>query len=392
MNRADPELVAYMQYSTSTNQLIDNCREVLGQPLLYKDVIFPTAPHTEVTAKGDIVYTEIVRENVRKLEAYVEEMASGDTITAPTNIQKIQDDVLKLWNVVKSQPEISEKQRNRIKALFEGVFLRPQVSSVTSITADKVPLLKVGTNWEYSSNLVGVYLAILHEIATSGATFKDKNTLLTGVGKGVIGVEILKGLLSGGAHAAIIPHAIAGDGRVLQDVFRWFGSKGSALTVGPFNQGSEQDVKALVDYIYSTLGLTLDYILLFIENRCEISLDDKSELAHHIMLVNLLQLVGAVKESEPPLRNSTDTDCSATMACTPSLGSLWKHGVNILTLRGRCWLDLRTGLMDATNMVAHDVESHGVHTLSAKEMVLKAMPWDRGDHENPSIVPASSLT
>ena len=48
-------------------------------------------------------------------------MASGDTISAPTNIQKIQDDVLKLWNVVKSQPEISEEQKNRIKALYEGV-------------------------------------------------------------------------------------------------------------------------------------------------------------------------------------------------------------------------------------------------------------------------------
>ena len=84
-------------------------------------VTFPTAPHTEVTDKGDIVYSEVVRENVRKLEAYVEEMASGDIITAPNNIQKIQDDVLKLWDVVKSQPEISEEQKNRIKALYDGV-------------------------------------------------------------------------------------------------------------------------------------------------------------------------------------------------------------------------------------------------------------------------------
>src|ERR1700733_13072604 len=37
-------------------------------------VTFPTAPHTEVTAQGDIVYSEVVREGVRKLEAYVEEM------------------------------------------------------------------------------------------------------------------------------------------------------------------------------------------------------------------------------------------------------------------------------------------------------------------------------
>ena len=35
------------------------------------------APHTEVTVQGDIVYSEVVREGVRKLEAYVEEMATG---------------------------------------------------------------------------------------------------------------------------------------------------------------------------------------------------------------------------------------------------------------------------------------------------------------------------
>src|SRR5229473_971070 len=41
-------------------------------------------------------------------------------------------------------------------------FLRPQVSSITSVLADKIPLLHLkhcmGTQWEYSSNLMGVYL------------------------------------------------------------------------------------------------------------------------------------------------------------------------------------------------------------------------------------------
>lgn len=287
---------------------------------------FPTAPHTEVTAKGDIVYTEVVRENVRKLEAYVEEMASGDTIST-VNIQKVQEDVLKLWTVVKSQPGISQDQKNRIKALYEGVvrslrkgpeqtrarlrnrrsssqFLRPQISAVLPVSDDKVPLLhlkrKVGSNWEYSSNLTGVYLDILHEIATSGTTFKDKNALLTGVGKGSIGVEILKGLLSGGAHIVITTSRYSRSTvEYYQSIYQSYGARGSALTVVPFNQGSKQDVEALVDYIYSTLGMDLDYILPFAaipENGREIDgLDDKSELAHRIMLVNLLRILGAVK-------------------------------------------------------------------------------------------------
>ena len=58
-----------------------------------------------------------------------------------------------------------------------------------------------------------------------------------------------------------------------QFIYQTVGSQGSALTVIPFNQGSKQDVEALVDYIYMTLGMDLDYILLFAtitENSCEI--------------------------------------------------------------------------------------------------------------------------
>ncbi|KAI0368773.1 fatty acid synthase [Pilatotrama ljubarskyi] len=444
MNRADPELVTYMQYYIDQcdpnrgetyrlakqfgQQLIDNCKEVVSQPPLYKDVTFPTAPYTEVTDKGDIVYKEVVRENVRKLEAYVEEMASGDQIVAPTNIQKIQDDVLKLWNVVKSQPEISEDQKNRIKALYEGVvrslrkrpesrprpgaprtrrssstFLRPQISNVASVTADKIPLLhlkrKVGTTWEYSSNLTGVYLDILHEIATSGSTFKDKNALLTGVGKGSIGVEIVKGLLSGGAHVVITTSRYSrATVEYYQDIFQRFGSKGSALTVVPFNQGSKQDVEALVDYIYSTLGLDLDYILPFAavpENGREIDgIDDKSELAHRIMLVNLLRLLGAVKNKKAS-RHFVTRPTQVILPLSPNHGLFGNDGlyseskISLETLFNRwsseSWGEYLclagavigwtrgTGLMGATNTVAHELESHGVRTFSAKEMAFNIL-------------------
>ena len=57
--------------------------------------------------------------------------------------------------------------------------------------------------WEYSSNLTSVNLDILTKIMTSGMTFKDKNALLTGISKGWIGIEVLKGLLSGGAHIVV---------------------------------------------------------------------------------------------------------------------------------------------------------------------------------------------
>ncbi|KAL4066936.1 hypothetical protein J3A83DRAFT_4165578 [Scleroderma citrinum] len=440
LNRADPELLTYMQYHIDRcdpskgdtyvlakqfgQQLIDNTREVIGQPPVYKDVTFPTAPRTEVTAKGDIVYTEVMRENVRKLEAYVEEMASGDTIST-VNIQKVQDDVLKLWTVVKSQPGISQDQKNRIKALYEGVvrslrkgpesrhrprtrrsssqFLRPQISAVTHVSADKVPLLhlkrKVGSNWEYSSNLTGVYLDILHEIATSGTTFKDKNALLTGVGKGSIGVEILKGLLSGGAHVVITTSRYSrATVEYYQSIYQSFGARGSALTVVPFNQGSKQDVEALIDYIYATLGMDLDYILPFAavpENGREIDgLDDKSELAHRIMLVNLLRILGAVKTKKAS-RQFVTRPTQVILPLSPNHGLFGNDGlyseskISLETLFNRwnseSWGEYLclagavigwtrgTGLMSATNMVAQELETYGVRTFSAKEMAFNVL-------------------
>jgi fatty acid synthase subunit alpha, fungi type len=57
-------------------------------PITQEPVLVPTAPKMEVTTKGDIVYSEVVHENVHKLEAYyVEEMASGNTISGSVDIQ-----------------------------------------------------------------------------------------------------------------------------------------------------------------------------------------------------------------------------------------------------------------------------------------------------------------
>jgi hypothetical protein len=49
-------------------------------------------------------------------------MASAYQISGLVNTQKIQDDVVKPWNIVKSQPEISEEQKHRIKALYDGII------------------------------------------------------------------------------------------------------------------------------------------------------------------------------------------------------------------------------------------------------------------------------
>ena len=57
---------------------------------------------------------------------------------------------------------------------------------------------------------------------------------------------------------------------------------------------------SVLDYIYSTLGLDVDFCLPFAalsENGRGLSdLDSKSELAHRIMLTNVLRLVGKIKK------------------------------------------------------------------------------------------------
>ncbi|KAK0194661.1 hypothetical protein F5146DRAFT_1185684 [Armillaria mellea] len=377
-------------------------------------ITLPTAPHTEVNSKGDIVYSEVVWENVCKLEAYVEEMASGDTVSGAVNIQKVQDDVLKLWTIVKSQPEISEEQKNHIKALYEGVvrslhkgpnprpsrvrsrhassqFIRPQVSRISSMSADKVPVLhlkrKVGMTWEYSSNLTS--------IATAGTTFEDKNALLTGIVKGSTGVEVVKGLLAGSAHVVIMTSRYnCAAVEYYRSIFHSCGSCGSALTVVPSNQGLKQDVEALVDYIYVNLGLDLDFILPFAsipENGREIDGINKSELADRVMLTNLLRIMGAVKNKKAS-RHFVTHPTQVILPLSPNHGLFGNDGlyseskISLETLF-QCWaseswgeyLPLAgaviewtrgTGLMGPTNIVAHGLESYGCNVLGLMHPLL----------------------
>jgi fatty acid synthase subunit alpha len=132
----------------------------------------------------------------------------------------------------------------------------------------------------------------------SGTTIKDKNTLIIGVGKGSIGVEILKGLL---VPMLLLPPP--------------------AIIAPQLN--TKQDVETLVDYIYMTLGLDLDYDIPFAavpDNGREIDgLDDKSELAHRIMLVNLLRLLGAIKTKKASRQIVTRPDAS----CPPTIAQSW---------------------------------------------------------------------
>ncbi|WAR63063.1 hypothetical protein PtB15_18B145 [Puccinia triticina] len=435
MNRANPALLDYMQYyldHTDASKgeryrlakefgqmLLSNCREAVGAAPLYRDVTFPTAPKITVTLKGEIVYEEVNRVGVSRLERYAAEMAAGSKITAELNLDKVQESIrtcTNLWHrslygeVVKG---LSPHERNRggtgpRSRRLSSQFLRPVQVEPTALSGGKTPLLhlkrKVGSNWIYSSKLTTLYLDVLTELASAGTTFEHKNALLTGVGKASIGVEILKGLLSGGAHVIVTTSRYSrATVEYYQAIYQEVGSRGSRLTVVPFNQGSKQDVAALVDYIYSTdkdkgLAMDLDYILPFAaipENGREIDgLDDRSELAHRVMLTNLLRLMGEVKKKKHALKLVT-RPTQVVLPLSPNHGNFGNDGlyseskISLETLFNRwsseSWGEYLclagavigwtrgTGLMSANNLIAEGVETHGVRTFSVKEMAFNIL-------------------
>lgn len=71
------------------------------------------------------------------------------------------------------------------------------------------------------------------------------------------------------------------------------------------NQGSLQDVNALVEHIYNSetgLGCDLDFVIPFAAinevGRDISSIDATSELAHRAMLTNLVRLLGKIKATK----------------------------------------------------------------------------------------------
>ncbi|KAE8190986.1 hypothetical protein CF328_g5817, partial [Tilletia controversa] len=288
--------------------LIDNCKEAMVESARYKEVHAPTAPHTEIDTRGNIVYPEAKRIGVRKLEAYVKEMAVGICAGPQINVEKAHENIEKLWMLIKNEPSMSKLSKATLKSLIQ----RP--SALSALSRLVHPLLargsleppflniqrKVAAKWQASQKLTSVYFSLLEEMASNGITFKGQNALLTGVGKGSTGLAIVRGLLAGGARVIITTSSYSrATVEYYQRIYEEVGARGSTLTVVPLNAGSRQNVDSLVDYIHDIMQLDLDFVLPFatiLENGRQIDgIDNKSELAHRIMLTNVIRLLRAIK-------------------------------------------------------------------------------------------------
>jgi len=449
MNRSNPTLLEFMQYSIDHcptergetyqlakelgQQLIENCREVLGEAPVYKDVAVPTAPHLDMSPRGDMVYEEVPRASVRKLEHYVREMADGGKISEYGNRTKVQNDLQRVYKLIRQQHKLSKSSQLEIKSLYsnivrslsmnEGQIMPTENGKANGLLKkggrngrvngtlkqgkiETIPFLhlkrKEEHGWEYSKKLTSIYLDGLEQAARAGVTFQNKNVLMTGAGAGSIGAEVLQGLISGGANVVVTTSRYSREvTEYYQSMYARYGARGSQLVVVPFNQGSLQDVNALVDYIYDEkkgLGWDLDFIVPFAaipENGREIdSIDSKSELAHRIMLTNLLRMLGAVK-SQKAARAFETRPAQVILPLSPNHGTFGNDGLysesklaletlfnrwhseswaNYLTICGAVIGWTRgTGLMGGNNIVAEGVEKFGVRTFSQQEMAFNLL-------------------
>lgn len=440
MSKSNPTLLEFMQYHIDNcptergetyklakelaTQLLQNCREALTADPAYKDVNFPTGPHTTIDARGNLSYEEVPRQSCRKLEHYVQQMAEGGKISEYGNRSKVQGDLGRLYKMIKAQHKMSKGSQLEIKTLYSDVIRSLNMNESQILKDDGKPGLlakkvakpkgkmeaipflhlkqKSMHGWEYSKKLSNVYLDCMERGARDGISYAGKYALMTGAGAGSIGAEVLQGLISGGAHVIVTTSRFSREvTEYYQSMYAHYGARGSQLVVVPFNQGSKQDVEALVEYIYDPktgLGWDLDFVIPFAaipENGRQIDgIDSRSELAHRIMLTNLLRMLGSIK-TQKATRGFETRPAQVMLPLSPNHGTFGSDGLysesklaletlfnrwhaedwgTYLTICGAIIGWTRgTGLMSANNVVAEGVEKLGVRTFSQQEMAFNLL-------------------
>ena len=210
---------------------------------------------------------------------------------------------------------------------------------------------------------------------------------------------MVKGLLAGGAKVIITTSSYSRKTcEFYQNIYQEVGARGSSLTILPFNGASRQDVSSLIDYIYDTMGVDLDHVYAgaaISEQGMPIDqIGDKSELAHRLMLTNVIRLLGAIKaKKEQKGYNTRPT--TIILPLSPNHGIFGSDGLyseskigletlanrwssegwsDYLSITGACIGWVRgTGLMEQSNIVAQSLEKLGMRTFSSIEMAFNLL-------------------
>ncbi|KAH3901382.1 uncharacterized protein SCDLUD_002874 [Saccharomycodes ludwigii] len=408
------------------SKLLEKCRIHCNLSPVFKSVTLFTDPNTFVDANGNIIYKEI-RRNV--IELFPQDLettiatfkADSEVIESPGKMNRIH----RIIEMEASRQMFLEENKDPEPIFdFDNDFLcvdfinsvceSPIETLVDSALSSSIPLKQnsffslkrkdKSGEWLNDNDLTILYFDALQKALAEGVTFDNKYVLITGASVDSIGTYILQGLLQGGAKVIATTYSFdRKKTKYFQSLYTKWGSKGSALVLVPFNQGSKQDCENLIKYIYDDvkkggLGWDLDVIIPFAaisETNVELeNINSKSEFAHRIMMTNILRMLGCIKrekrsrnvDTRPaqvilPLSSNCDTLggnglCSESKLALEALFSKW-HTENWSSELSICGAIIGwTRDADSTspnNIIAEGLENRGIATYSQVEMAFNLL-------------------
>ncbi|KAJ2806670.1 fatty acid synthase alpha subunit Lsd1 [Coemansia guatemalensis] len=405
MNRITPSLMVVLEHVLQRSEqgsslaqllakkhganLVKQCTLALNVSPAYQFTGRLLAPRLRIDSRGELVYFEIERPGEESVRDY------ADVVLSSSKVDSVRDctaDTSLYAMIRKLGLSLPECEARPQRALPPMVHLKSKAADLT--------------NWSYDKEKSNILVSIFHDICDNGLSLAGKRALVTGCGRGSIGAEVLRGLLEGGAHVVATTSSYsANTTRYFQELYQKHGSRGSSLTVVPFNQASKQDVSRLVEYIYDGgsrgkgLGWDLDYVIPFAAipelGHDLTELDSRSELAHRAMLTNVMRLLGEIA-SQKAKRRLDMHPTLVVLPLSPNHGTFGYDGhyseskIGLETLMNRWHAEPTwgsyisvagavigwtrgTGLMSGNNMVAEWVERTGVRTFTAAEMAFNIL-------------------
>ncbi|KAH8885020.1 hypothetical protein GQ53DRAFT_810530 [Thozetella sp. PMI_491] len=256
--------------------------------------------------------------------------------------------------------------------------------------------------WESDAAMTEDFLQAIGGAVSDGLSFAGRTFLVTGAGIGSIGGEMVKRLLMGGATVIVTTSREIADAQEgFRKMYAEFGARDSELFVFPFNQGSIRDCQGIIDYIMSPDGLNLhiDALLPLAavpEKGIEVDgLGDWSELAHRLMMTNVMRLIGMIAQRKAADNTWRGRQTQVLLPLSPNHGIFGGDGLyseSKLGLEGllnrvssESWGDRiavcgviigwtrGTGLMAANDIVAEAIEKEGALTFTSQEMAMNML-------------------
>ncbi|KAH6651498.1 hypothetical protein BKA67DRAFT_330604 [Truncatella angustata] len=379
--------------------------------LSFKNSVVSTVPILSIDEKGKISVHEMPRMTRSPDSMSVMSSEEGDDTSSNIDAQSYQSGI--------STPSMSEAVFSRhparvasgMESPLSSIYTDPVIvgggpapdgryHGTSSLKWTPELQTKGRSGWRRNDDITNGYLRWFQRASIDGVSFNDKAILVTGAGKSSIGSEIVAMSLAAGGKVLVTTSSYSKTTvDYYQDLYRQHGARQSQLVVVPFNGGSNQDIQNLVAYIYDDvskggLGWDLDHVIPFAAvgeaGRAVDGIDDKSELAHRVMLTNLVRLLGAVKSNKSQRRIETHPT-HVLLPLSPNHGIFGQDGlyaeskIGLEALMNKWWSEdwndyltlcgtvigwtRGTGLMSNNDVLATGIEDDlGIRTFSASEM------------------------